>query len=222
MASVARRLSGPIVSTEDSRKVSTSQAREAADSHFTAFSDSDLIEHLKGGSHQALGVLFLRYRRLVLTVSLRILRDNGEAEDIVQDVFLEICKKAAVFDPDRGTVKMWILQYAYSRSLDRRRYLALRHSNRHGWDGSAYCTSLSYTYNPYGPDGLMLEERTNAIRKALATLPVKQRKVLELAYFQGLLMAEIAENLSETLGNVRNQYYRGLKKLQDALGEFSE
>jgi len=221
MAGLARRFSGPIISAEDSRKVLISQDRETADSHFTAFSDSDLIEHLKGGSHQALGVLFLRYRRLVLTVSLRILRNNGEAEDIVQDVFLEICKKAAVFDPDRGTVKMWILQYAYSRSLDRRRYLALRHSNRQGSDGSACCMSLSYSYNPHGPDGLMIEERASAIRKALATLPAKQRKVLELAYFQGLLMTEIAESLSETLGNVRNQYYRGLKKLQDALGEFS-
>src|SRR2546423_9175731 len=129
MASVARRLSGPIVSNEDSRKVFISEIREMADSHFTALSDSDLIEHLKNGFHQALGILFLRYRRLVLAVSLRILRNNGEAEDVVQDVFLEICKKAAAFDAGRGSVKMWILQYAYSRSLDRRRYLALRHAD---------------------------------------------------------------------------------------------
>src|SRR5438309_1706625 len=108
MASVVRQLSGPIVSVEDSRKVFISQVREVADSHFTTLSDSELVEHLKNGSRQTLGILFLRYRRLVLTVSLRILRNNGEAEDVVQDVFLEICNKAAVFDPDRGSVKMWI------------------------------------------------------------------------------------------------------------------
>ncbi len=221
MASLARRLSGPIVSTEDSRKVFISEIREMADSHFTALSDSDLIEHLKGGSRQALGILFLRYRRLVLTVSLRILRNNGEAEDVVQDVFLEICKKAAAFDSGRGSVKMWILQYAYSRSLDRRRYLALRHPDGHGANGGGYCTKHSYAYNPHGPDGLTVEERATAIRKALTNLPTKQRKVLELAYFQGLLMTEIAECMSDSLGNVRNQYYRGLKKLQDALGDFS-
>jgi len=191
------------------------------DARFAALSDSELIEHHKSGSEQVLGALFLRYRRLVLTISLRILRDNGEAEDVVQDVFLEICKKAATFDPERGSVKMWILQYAYSRSLDRRRYLALRRSNAHGANDGEACTRLSYAYNPHIPDGVTLGERATAIRKALATLPSKQRKVIELAYFQGLLMAEIAESMSESVGNVRNQYYRGLKKLQDALGEFS-
>ena len=79
----------------------------------------------------------------------------------------------------------------------------------------------SSAHNPNGPDGLTLEERGTAIRNALATLPSKQKKVLELAYFQGLLMTEIAESMSESLGNVRNQYYRGLKKLQQSLGEFS-
>src|SRR2546430_12281252 len=120
MASLARRLLGPIVSTEDSPRTFVSEVREVADSYFTALSDSELIEHLKNGFHQALGILFLRYRRLVLAVSLRILRNNGEAEDVVQDVFLEICKKAAAFDAGRGSVKMWILQYAYSRSEERR------------------------------------------------------------------------------------------------------
>ena len=221
MASLARRLLGPIVSTEDSPRTFVSEVRDVADSYFTALSDSELIEHVKNGFHQALGILFLRYRRLVLAVSLRILRNNGEAEDVVQDVFLEICKKAAAFDAGRGSVKMWILQYAYSRSLDRRRYLALRHADGHGTNDSGYSPKHSHAYYPNGPDGLTLEERATAIRKALETLPARQRKVLELAYFQGLPMTEIAESTSESLGNVRNQYYRGLKKLQDALGGFS-
>jgi RNA polymerase sigma-70 factor, ECF subfamily len=221
MASVVRQFPTPIASTEDSGRIFISPVREVPDTHFATFTDSELIEHLKSGSRQALGTLFLRYRRLVLAIGLRILRDNSEAEDVAQDVFLEIYEKAGVFDPQRGSVKMWILQYAYSRSLDRRRYLALRRPNGPAANDNGCGTKPAYAYNPHVPDGLTLEERAAAIRKALATLPSKQRKVLELAYFQGLLMTEIAESTNETLGNVRNQYYRGLKKLQYALDEFS-
>ena len=117
---------------------------------------------------------------------------------------------------------MWILQYAYSRSLDRRRYLTLRHPNSGDTNGNGNWTRLSHAHDPRGLDGLTLEERGAVMRKALDTLPDKQRRVLELAYFEGLLMPEIAETIHETPGNVRNLYYRGLKKLQTVLGGFSK
>jgi len=99
MASVARRLLRPIIPTEDSRTVFISQVREVADSHFTTLSDSELIEHLRNGSRQALGSLFLRYRRLVLTVSLRILRDNSEAEDVVRMFFWRFARRRRLLIP---------------------------------------------------------------------------------------------------------------------------
>jgi len=213
MASLVSQLPDAVLATRES------QVCEPVDTQVAVLPDSQLIEHVKDGSRQALGVLFLRYRRLVLAISLRILRNESEAEDVAQDVFLEVCKKAALFDGARGSVKMWILQYAYSRSLDRRRYLALRDSNGQGSNGNGIHAKLSSAYNPHRPDQLTLEERGKAIRKALEALPEKQHQVLEMAYFQGLLMTEIAEATNESLGNVRNQYYRGLKKLQSSLRE---
>src|SRR5690242_6274584 len=88
--------------------------------------DEDVIQRMREGDPDALPVLFDRFYRFVLKVALTILRDPCEAEDLMQDVFLEIFKRAAQFDPARGSAKTWILQYAYHRSLSRRQYLALR------------------------------------------------------------------------------------------------
>ena len=89
-------------------------------------SDEDVIERLRQGHTDALPILFDRFYRLVLRIARRILRDSGEAEDLMQDVFLEVFKKAGQFDRSKGSAKTWILQYAYYRSLSRRHYLALR------------------------------------------------------------------------------------------------
>ena len=75
---------------------------------------------LKSGNHDAFAVIVDRYQRLVLSVALRIVKNECEAEDVVQTVFVDIFKKLGQFDASRGTLKMWLLQYAYSRSLNRR------------------------------------------------------------------------------------------------------
>jgi Sigma-70 region 2 len=92
--------------------------------------DETLMAHLRVGHHDALGVLFDRYHRLVLNVALRILRDAGEAEDLMQLVFLEVFRHAAQFDAAKGTTKVWIPQFAYHRSFNRRQYLNLRGMRR--------------------------------------------------------------------------------------------
>src|SRR6267143_1797862 len=112
------------------------RAPDAASTQLDSRSDAELIELFKNGSKEAMDVLYSRYRRLVLSTTLKILRNHAEAEDIVQDVFLEICKRAELFDPARGRVRLFILQYAYSRSLDRRKYLTLRYSNGHSSNGN--------------------------------------------------------------------------------------
>ena len=88
--------------------------------------DEELMEELKRGRQEALGLLFDRYYRLVFSVALKILRDRGEAEDLMQEVFIEIYRRIEVFNPAKGSAKTWILQYAYHRSLNRQKYLALR------------------------------------------------------------------------------------------------
>jgi len=205
----------------------TSQIRAAEEPtrlSLEACPDVTLLNLFKAGAdhaNDAMGILFKRYRRLVLSVSLKILRDRTEAEDLVQDVFMEICKKVHLFDETRGSVKMWILQYAYSRSLNRRSYLTLRRVNEsldgHPPNGEGHHVPQEAFQAPDALEELTLEEQGNIIKNALKALPEKQKRVIELVYFHGLLMKEIPEQIGENFGNVRNLYYRGLKKLQQSL-----
>jgi RNA polymerase sigma-70 factor (ECF subfamily) len=80
--------------------------------------------HLQQGHHNAFAVLFDRYHRLETTINSRILRDTGEAEDLMQAVFLEVFRSPAQFDLAEGTTKVWLLQYTYHRSFNRRHYLS--------------------------------------------------------------------------------------------------
>src|SRR6202035_792855 len=86
-------------------------------------SDTELVRQLVQGNDDALAVIVDRYQGLVLSVARRIVKDEGEAEDVAQIVFTEIFQHAKQFDPSRGTLKMWVLQYAYSRGINRRRHL---------------------------------------------------------------------------------------------------
>src|SRR5439155_3969195 len=88
--------------------------------------DNKLAQELVVGNHQALAILVDRYQRLVFAIAFRIVRDKGEAEDLVQVVFLEIFRKVKLFDPSRGTFKVWLLRYAYTRSMNRRDHLERR------------------------------------------------------------------------------------------------
>ena len=178
-------------------------------------SDEAVMGQLRQGHPDALPILFDRFYRLVLKIALRILRDAGEAEDLMQEVFLEIFKKAAQFDPAKGSLKTWILQYAYHRSLSRRQYLALRDFyDRQQITECEICVpnSLNVSWR-----GLTFQEWRRVIEQGLATLNEKQRKTLELACFQGLLLSEIAERTKESLTNVRHHYYRGLDGLRKFL-----
>ncbi len=214
--SVQLRLCPPLEGTaEDSPQLSTADASTQLDSR----SDAQLIELFKNGSKEAMDVLYSRYRRLVLSISLKILHDHAEAEDVVQDVFLEICKRAGLFDPARGSVRLFILQYAYSRSLDRRKYLALRHSNGHSSNGNGNQIHRQFELDctPSALERLTYEDRRQMICEALGVLSRKQRDVFRLICSEGLLIKEIAERMGETQGNVRHYYHRGLKKLRQEL-----
>ena len=179
-------------------------------------SDEDVMEQLRQGHPDALLILFDRFYRLVLNVALRILRDPGEAEDLMQDVFLEIFNKADQFDPAKGSAKTWILQYAYHRSLNRRQYLALRNFyDRHQITetGSLRIQFPGCFVARLDVSGM----EARSLSKGWRTLNEKQRKTLELACFQGLLLSEIAERTKESLANVRHHYYRGLEGLRKSL-----
>ena len=177
-----------------------------------SLTDEEIMQQVRQGHPDALLILFDRFYRLVLKVALRILRDPGEAEDLMQDVFFEIFNKADQFDAARGSVKTWLLQYAYHRSLNRRQYLALRNFyNRHETTEleASESNSLNGSWR-----GMTFQEWRRILEDGLGSLNENQRKVLELACFQGLLLSEIAERSKESLANVRHHYYRGLEGLR--------
>jgi RNA polymerase sigma-70 factor (ECF subfamily) len=173
--------------------------------------DDQLMASLREGCNDALAVLFDRYHRLVLSIALKIVRDRGEAEDVMQNVFLDIFRAVAQFDPSKGTTKVWILQYAYHRAISRRQYLNARsfYRQKGGED----------LENQVLAEGLDLgkftaEELKHLLKQGLATLSEPQRRVIELASYEGLSMKEISERTKESLVNVRHHYYRGLEKLR--------
>lgn len=175
------------------------------------------MAHISAGHGDALAVLFDRYHRLVFHVALKILRDAGEAEDVMQAVFLEIYKAAAQFDPARGTTKVWILQYAYHRSMNKRQQLA----SRKFYASTEISEVQDLLVNP-SDTVLTSAEAKRLVKQSLDTLNSAQRRVLELAYFEGLSLREISEQTGESLGNVRHHYYRGLKSLRAFLASPGE
>ncbi len=171
--------------------------------------DEDLLREFRLGNQDALGVIFDRYHRLVFATALRILKDFGEAEDLMQSVFFEIVQKVEQFDPAKGSFVKWILMYAYHRSFDRKNYLTMR---------QFYCDceepGIARQEIWTTKVSLPAQEAKRLAREYLALLDSPQREVLELVFFQELSFKEIAELTKQTFGNVRNHYYRALKRLR--------
>ena len=178
--------------------------------------DDELMAILKAGHHDALAVLFDWYHRLVYSIALKIVRDPAEAEDVMQNVFLDIFRAVAQFDPLRGTTKTWILQYAYHRAINRKQYLNAR--DFYDQEGSE---SVEGAAQPHGfaLGKLTHTEARHLLQRGLATLKTAQRQVIEMATYEGFSMKEIADRTGESLVNVRHHYYRGLEKLRSMVDQ---
>jgi RNA polymerase sigma-70 factor (ECF subfamily) len=194
-------------------KTDTQPADSPVQSISSELSDEGLIVRVGEQGGEALAILFRRYSRLVRGVALRILRDASEADDLLQEVFLFVHRKASIFDPSKASVRSWIVQMTYQRAIDRRRYLQSRH----------FYTRLNLDGVENVSDGREGREEgelwTSLVGNAtigglLDTLTPDQRNTLTLYFFEGYVFAEIAEKLNQSLGNVRNHYYRGLEKLR--------
>ena len=180
-------------------------------------SDEELMAQVKAGYDDALTVLFDRYHRLVLSIAFKILRDLGEAEDLAQSVFLEIYRVAAQFDPARGTTKTWLLQYAYHRSINRRRDLRRRKFYGQGELKEASCQGQLARGSAEGIFSSV--EARKMLAPAIELLSAAQRRTIRMAYFEGLTLREIAEKTGEPLAGVRHHYYRGLCRLRNLITE---
>jgi RNA polymerase sigma-70 factor, ECF subfamily len=170
--------------------------------------DTQLIADMRTNDGAALGALFCRYGRLVRRIASDILHDAGEAEDVTQDVFFEVYRKAHQYDPSRGSVRVWLLQYAYHRSLRRKDALRRRAAYRgEPLDMLESCPCESRQQ-------LTHDECRWILREGLAHLPERQRTTLELVCFEELSLRDVAERLGVTPGCARHYYYRGLARLR--------
>ena len=182
--------------------------------------DEQLICMVGRGDRDALSNLFRRYAVTIRNVGKRILRDIGEADDLVQEVFLYIHRKSALFDGSKGSARSWIIQVAYTQAFLRRRQLKAQgfylsgiadkevERPRRGDNGGA-----DYDHTVEGLFG------RNGWKKIVEDLSEDQRETLRLHFFEGHTFAEIAEMLGQSYANVRNHHYRGLEKLRKHLTE---
>jgi RNA polymerase sigma-70 factor, ECF subfamily len=161
----------------------------------------ELVARLAGGDTQALADFYDRYAGIVNALALRILRRTAEAEDVVQEVFVQVWRQASRFDPARGTPEAWLFTITRTRALDRLRRLA---SN----------AALRPEASVPAPGSI---EHAIAVRRALEELPVEQRTPLELAYYEGLTQSEIARRLDEPLGTIKTRMRTGMMRLRELL-----
>jgi len=173
--------------------------------------DVQCLARLGRGDQRALAELYDRYAPLLYPVALRILRRPADAEDAVQQAWLQAWRSAASYDSRRGTVAAWLLTMVRTRALDLYRSLA----SRRRAEGAAEPDPVA------APDDPMTStahgQLSHRVREALATLAPQQRQVLEIAYFEGLSQSEIAERLNAPLGTVKSWARQGLMKLRDLL-----
>jgi RNA polymerase sigma-70 factor, ECF subfamily len=176
--------------------------------------DQAALDRMARGDHEALAELYDRHARPVFSLALRILQERTEAEDVVQEVFAQAWAQAARYDVHRGVVAAWLLTIARSRAIDRLRSKRTR-------PGAATDRESMLNQMPDGgvpPDVQLLSaEQVSTLRHALLALPTLQRIALELAYYEGLTHAEIADRLEQPLGTVKTRIRQAIIKLRESM-----
>jgi RNA polymerase sigma-70 factor (ECF subfamily) len=178
-----------------------------------AMEDGDVVLRLQRREPQALAELYDRYGGMIYRLALRIVRDTGIAEDLVQETFLRAWNRAGAFDSERGAAGPWLLAIARNRALD-----YLRAQSRRG----ANMMELNETEHPARFVGLPAEalnfDMARQVKRALEQLSADQRVAIELAYFEGMSQPEIAERMGQPLGTVKTWMRRAMLRMRESLG----
>jgi RNA polymerase sigma-70 factor (ECF subfamily) len=168
--------------------------------------DASLLAQVQRGDEQAMAALFDRYSKIVYSVALRVLRDPAAAEDVLQEIFMQIWRNPTSFIATRGSLGGWLAVVSRNRSID-----ALRRKRP---TEQVEEMALASNYNLADE-----AERNSLMEKArgiIHLLPVEQRKTLEMAFFDGLTHSEIAEMTGDPLGTVKTRIRSGLTTLRKA------
>ena len=174
-------------------------------------SDEALVALAARAEQPALAELYDRYGRPAYGLALRILRDEGLAEDAVQDAFLTVWRTAQRYVPERGKASTWILTLVHRRAVD-----VVRREQRRRAD------SLDAANEPStgaADEEAWLRLQRERVQHAQRQLPDQQREALELAYYGGFTQSELAERLGQPLGTIKSRMFMGLARLRELLGD---
>jgi RNA polymerase sigma-70 factor (ECF subfamily) len=172
-----------------------------------------LLQAIAAGDEAALAQLYDQYRGILLGLLMRILGSREEAEDVLQEVFIQVWRRASDYEPNRGRPFTWLVTLTRSRAIDRLRQRASRERT----------VAASAEQNPEEASDAVADtyraEQREIVTAALKRLPDEQRQTLLLAYFDGLTQTEIAKRLNAPLGTVKTRMRSGMIKLRELLGE---
>ncbi len=198
--------------------LATTKSEELNKSGADADADSALVLRISHQDRDALADLFRRYARYVRGIAYKVLRDEGEAADLVQEVFVLIYRIAGQFDRSKGTARSWIAQIAFTRALTRRRQLTSRQHYTHlGLDRDAERVLDTRRTVDHYEDSLEATFGRKALIETFNSLSENQRETLRLFFFEGLTLSEIAIEIGQSRDNVKHYYVRGLDRLRRRL-----
>ena len=177
-------------------------------SHAEASDDGRCIARIAAGDASALGELYDRYSRVVFGVVLRIVESPEAAEEVAQDVFHAVWRRASTYRRERGSVKGWLFQIARNAAIDWRRTKGRHAAQEESSEGADLAADMNVE------DRVLVNARAEGVRLAVAALPQETREVLALAYWMGLSQSEIAARTGVPLGTVKSRIRSGLQKLR--------
>ena len=172
-----------------------------------ATTEAELIARIRSGDESAMAMLYDRYSGLVYAVALRVVADTGAAEDVLQDIFMQLWRNPGAFNAARGRLAPWLAVIARNRAID---HLRKRRPETELED-------VVVAVEPDLADGAFRAQVVERVRGELAAMPAEQRKCLELAFFEGLTHSEIATRTGEPLGTVKTRIRSGLIALRKTL-----
>lgn len=183
------------------------------------FTDEHLMEMIQAHVRNGLDLLHERYAALLKSLSMKVLHNDADADDLLQDVFVEIWERAASYNPEKGRPLSWIATLTRRRSIDRlrKRETYCRVENRFAEETQARGEGWTHVQ-----EDLALAERNKHLQRALATLPEAQRNTIRLAYHGEMSQREIAAHTGIPLGTIKTRLELGLRKLAASLRGFED
>ena len=168
--------------------------------------DAILVSAIRSGDEQAMAQLYERYSPIVYSVALRVLGDSGAAEDVLQEVFMQLWRSPDMFNASRGGLPGWLAVITRNRAID-----SLRKRRP-----TAEVSDVVASFEPDLASTTDWSRALEKIRRVLVTMPPPQRSALEMAFFDGLTHTEIAEKTGQPLGTVKTRIRAGLLTLRKA------